>query len=353
MGQKANRVRERDSMYLAKNKNPRTGETVIIRADEYDRAVHGIDLVCGDKDCHAPVTFRQGGRTHGESFTRASHFATMPKREHREDCTMKTLLDECEADGETFREAIRAGKMIVINLNCDLGAGLNVEFRNAARFKSMNTEYGRFARQHADQYVTRGVKSLPEMLEQIRSVEVFGGKDALNKIWISHHQSMRPLEDILIRNDEQKLKTLYHNMFFEKDKLAVLPDRVVGFPRLFHFVPTKNTRDNEKAKRLLGNSIQVAQNDQSRLVMLQGISTKETSLRGRVQDECEIYLLACPVIHPYAARQASTDFKTGAKDLAFVFMDWPLRGEGQFMTVPDHERKMKAKPRDLQPRLDL
>ena len=340
-------------MYLAKYKNPQTGEWVFIRADEYDRKTHGVDLVCGDKECHAPMTFRQGGRTHGESFTRAPHFATMPKREHREDCALKTLLDEPEADSETFREAIRAGKMIVINLNCDLGAGLNVEFRNAARFKSMNTEYGRFARQNADQYVTRGVKSLPEMLEQIRAVETLGGKDALKKIWISHHQAMRSLDDILIRADEEKLKTLYHNMFFEKDKLAVLPDRVVGFPRLFHFVPTKNTRENENAKRLLGNSVPVATNDKSRLVMLQGISTRETSLRGRVQEECEIYLLACPVIHPYAARQASVDFKTGAKELAFIFMDWPLRGEGQFMTVPDSERKMKPKPRVIQPSLDL
>lgn len=340
-------------MYLAKNKNPQTGEWVFIRADEYDRDVHGSDLLCGDRDCHAPMIFRQGGRTHGESFTRAAHFATLPKREHREDCTLKTLLDESEADGETFREAIRAGKQIVINLNCDLGAGLNVQFRNAARFKSMNTEYGRFARQYADQYVTRGVKSLPEMLEQIRNIELYGGKDALKKTWISHHQSMRPLDQVLIRAGEDQLKQLYHNMFFEKDKLAVLPDRVVGFPRLFHFVPTKNTRDNDKAKRLLGNSVQVASNGQSRLVMLQGISTRETSLRGRVQAECEIYVLACPVIHPYAARQASADYKTGAKDLAFVFMDWPLRHEGQFMTVPEPDRKIKPKPRDTQKGLNL
>lgn len=340
-------------MYLAKNKNPQTGDWIFIRADEYDRDLHGSELYCGDRDCDAPMTFRQGGRTHGESFTRAAHFATMPKREHRDGCTLKTLLDEPEADGESFREAVRAGKMVVINLNCDLGAGLNVQFRNAARFKSMNTEYGRFARQYADQYVTRGVKSLPEMLEQIRSVELHGGKDALQRIWISHHQAIRPLDDILVRADEQKLTALYHNLFFEKDKLAVLPDRVVGFPRLFHFVPTKNTRENDQAKKLLGNSIQVADNGKSRLVMLQGISTRETSLHGRVREECEIYLLACPVIRPYAARQASADFKTGAKELAFIFMDWPLRGEGQFMTVPDPERKMKPRPRHVQPGFDF
>lgn len=340
-------------MYLAKFKKSADEDWKTIRADEYNREEHGVDLICGDKDCTAPMTFRHGGRTHGESFSRADHFATMPKREHRDGCTLKTLLDEPEADGETFREAIRAGKMIVINLNCDLGAGLNVEFKNAARFKRMNTEYGRFAQNHADQYVARSVKSLPEMLEQIHAVEVYGGKDAVNKIWISHQQSMRRLDEVLVRRDERKLTDLYRNMFFEKDKLAVLPDRIVGFPRLFHFIPTKNTRENENPKRLLGNSITTASNDKSRLVMLQGLSTKETSLRGRVLEECEIYLLACPIIHPYAARQASLDFKKATKETLFVFMDWPLKGEGQFMTVPNNERKMKLKPVDLQPKLDF
>jgi|GEM_PF-6399772 hypothetical protein len=340
-------------MYLAKFKNTQSGEFQIIRADEYDRKTHGVDLICGDADCHAPMTFRQGGRTHGESFIRAAHFSTMPKREHREGCTLKTLLDESEADGQSFIDAVRMGQLVVINLNLDLGAGLNVEFKNAARFKSMNTEYGRFARDYADQYVTRSVKSLPEMLEQIRAVETLGGKAALNRIWISHQQSMRKLDDILIRNDEQKLKTLYHNMFFEKDKLAVLPDRVVGFPRLFHFVPTKKTREDEKAKRMLGNSMTVAGSADSRLVLLQGISTRETSLKGRVLEECEIYILACPAIHPYAARQASMDFKKATKDINFIFMDWNLRGEGQFMSVPDSERKMKLTLRDRQPGLDL
>lgn len=341
-------------MYLAKFKNS-TGAWQSIRADDYDRAAHGIDLQCGDRDCHAPVNFRQGGRTHGESFVRAAHFATMPKKEHREGCSLKTLLDESEADGETFRAAIRAGKMVVINLNCDLGAGLNVEFKNAARFKTMNTEYGRFARQNADRYVTRSVRSLAEMLEQIHMVEALGGKAGLNKIWISHHQAMRPLSAVMIRHDEEKLTQIYRDMFAEKDKLAVLPDRIVGFPRLLHFIPTKKTRDDENAKRLNGNSLTVAENSKSRLVLLQGLSPKETSLRGRVQAECEIYLLACPVIRPYAARQAFADFKQGEKPVAFVFMDWGLRHEGQFATVPDSERKtkLKPKPRDLQARLDL
>lgn len=340
-------------MYLAKNKNPQSGEWQIIRADEYDRDRHGVDLLCGDPDCTAPVTFRRGGRTHGESFIRAAHFATMPKRDHREDCSLKTLLDEPEADKESFNDAIRAGKMVVINLNCDLGAGLNVQFRNAARFKTMNTEYGRFARKNADQYVTRGVKSLPEMLEQIRHVETLGGKEAVAKIWISHYQAIRPLDEVLIGHDPKKLEKLYHNLFYEKDKLAVLPHSVVGFPRLFHFVPTKNTRENDQAKRLLGNSQQVASNGISRMMLLQGISTRETSLHGRVQEECEIYLLACPVIRPYAARQAVTDYKTGVKDPVFLFMDWPLRGEGQFMTVPAQDRVIRHAPRPGQRRMDI
>lgn len=340
-------------MYLAKFKSSANDHFQIIRADEYDRNIHGVDLICGDADCHAPMTFRNGGRTHGESFIRASHFATMPKREHRDGCTLKTLLDESEADGQGFIDAVRAGRMVVINLNLDLGAGLNVEFKNAARFKSMNTEYGRFARDYADQYVTCSVKSLPEMLEQIRAIEELGGKAALNRIWVSHQQSLRKLDDILIRNDEQKLKTLYHNMFYEKDKLAVLPDRIVGFPRLLHFVPTKKTREDEKARRLLGNPQTTNYSAQSRLVLLQGISTRETSLKGRILEECEIYILACPVIHPYAARQASMDFKKAAKDVNFIFMDWNLRGEGQFMTVPEPDRKMKPTPRNRQPGLDL
>lgn len=339
-------------MYLAKYKNSQN-EWQTIRADEYDRGLHGADLECGDRDCHAPMTFRQGGRTHGESFARAAHFSTMPKREHREACTLKTLLDESEADGETFREAIRAGKMVVINLNCDLGAGLNVEFKNAARFKSMSTEYGRFARLNADQYVTRSVRGLAEMLEQIRTVEVLGGKAMLDKIWISHHQAMRPLAAVMMRHDEDKLTQLYRDMFAEKDKLAVLPDRIVGFPRLLHFIPTKKTREDEKAKRLIGNTITVADNGKSRLILLQGLSPKETSLKGRVQEECEIYLLACPVIRPYTARQAFADFKQGEKPVNFVFMDWGLRHEGQFATVPASERLTKIKPRDFQQKLDL
>jgi hypothetical protein len=339
-------------MYLAKFKNS-AGVWQTIRADEYDRKSHGHDLECGDRDCHAPMTFRQGGRTHGESFVRAAHFATMPKKEHRDACTLKTLLDESEADGETFRAAIRAGKMVVINLNCDLGAGLNVEFKNAARFKTMNTEYGRFARQNADRYVTRSVRGLAEMLEQIRTVEVLGGKAMLDKIWISHHQAIRPLSAVMIRHDEDKLTQIYRDMFAEKDKLAVLPDRIVGFPRLLHFIPTKKTREDETAKRLIGNSITVAENDKSRLVMLQGLSPKETSLRGRVQEECEIYLLACPVIRPYAARQAFADFKQGEKPVAFVFIVWYIRHEGELATLPAYERKTKMKPRDLQARLDL
>jgi hypothetical protein len=122
---------------------------------------------------------------------------------------------------------------------------------------------------------------------------------------------------------------------------------------LLHFIPTKKTREDEKAKRLIGNTITVADNGKSRLILLQGLSPKETSLKGRVQEECEIYLLACPVIRPYTARQSFADFKQGEKPVNFVFMDWGLRHEGQFATVPATERLTKIKPRDFQQKLDL
>jgi hypothetical protein len=328
--------------------------------------VHSPELECGDKDCHAPVIFRKGAGeggviyTHGQSFQRSKHFATLPKRQHRDGCTNKDLQDDPEGQGAGFRAAIADPAMkLVINLNGETGSGLKVRFGKAAQVEQSSTEFGQFMRDNKKAYASISLQTLPELIAQIRQIREAGGQAALARTYICHLLSVRPLREFLVGHKPEAIKALYRRMFDGDDVLAVQPDCIIGFPRLFHFVPTEATRKAEQPNRLFGNSITVTTraNDACRMVLLSGLETGSDRIKEAFNAAKEMLVLACPVIHPVDARQESLLYKRGEKadghkgatkpvdgGVWFLYMDWIVAAESQLNIVPETKRQLKDVP---------
>lgn len=349
-------------MYLAKFKS--NGET--IGAGSYRPFVHSPDLECGDPDCHAPVVFRKGSGdggvidTHGQSFTRSKHFATLPKRAHREGCSNHELHDDPEERKVSFRAAINDPQMkLVINLNGETGSGLKVRFANATQVEHSQTQFGQFMRDNRGAYASIGVRSLHDFMAQVQQIRELGGRDALARTQVCHHLSLRSLQDVLVGQNPDRLKALYRQTFDGADSLATLPDRIVGFPRVFHFVPTNATRKSDQPAKYLGNSIDVAtsKNGACRMVLLSGLNPGADSIKTRLNTEKELLILACPVVHPVDARQESLLYKRGEKPDGhkgavkkvdggawFLYMDWVITSVDQVASVPEEKRQLKTAP---------
>lgn len=367
-------------MYLAKFKN----NAAPVTAGEYRPFVHHPDLECGDAECHAAVIFRKGTgedgaiNTHGQSFKRNKHFATLPLRQHREGCANKDLHEDPAESGKAARETFRAAitdtaQKLIINLNGETGSGLKVRFGKAAQVEHSKTEFGQFMRAHKKNYAAISVQTLPEMIDQIRQIRELGGRDALKRTYVCHHLALRPLHEVLIGRNPDKIKALYRRMFDGHDLLAVLPDRSIGFPRLFHFVPTQATKAAAKPGKYAGNAVTVSSHgdDAYRMVLLSGLEPESEAVRTRLNAEKEILVLACPVIHPVDARQESLLYKRGEKEDGhqgavkrvaggawFLYLDWVIAAEGQLESVPEPKRQLtKTMPAPLasaqQQKLDL
>lgn len=356
-------------MFLAKFKSGAT-----VKAAEYRRFVHVQDIECGDADCHARVTFRQGSgengviNTHGHSVQRAPHFATLPAEKHREGCTNKSLISDPDAKpGSTFYEAAATpGIKLLINLNMDLGSGLSIHFRNASQMSSTRTEYGQFMRDNRPSkdndsvtgkkrpgYVAAGVTDFAELLDLIEKIRDKGGQDAIDRSYVSHALSIRPLNAIMVERNAGKLKQLYSRMLGGNDHIAALPDRIVGFPVIVQFTPTRNSRQTDTP--IYGNSCVVHQSDdlQRKLILLSEIHAESPQVAGWLEEQGrEAVILACPVIPSIDDRIETGLYNRGArqeghngkeikvdKGAWFLHMNWTLASPAQVAPVPADLRK--------------
>lgn len=310
-------------------------------------AFAGIPLLCDDRDCMSGMFFRaarddsgipQPIHDLGRSKTRKPHFTTRPKQAHRDGCTAWHAPDDDHTSGDrpTWQEAARQGQKIVINLNDDLGSGLHVNIRDMRDIKGGDTPYGRFMRDNGHDYATYAVQGgIAGLRAALREIKAVGGATALDRVYVSHHLGIIPYRAMLVGADTEKLKDLYKDLCAKRDVLAVHPDKVIGLPRLLHFIPSQKTLDANDPPHFAGRSIiadtktGVEQGKEQTLLLLNELVPRDHVARTALLHQREATILACPVVRPYLAQVEMARYRKGDVGTAFLKIEWMIVSAAQ------------------------
>lgn len=290
-----------------------------IRVEDYSEMLHKGRLLCADFNCAARVYYRSGGLTRGAAHPRAAHFCSHDSREHRPGCTHDN--PDMEQRGlENLKEALQAGKKILINLNLKLSDIF-------ARAINANSPYERFCLRHSGQYFAVSAKSVNDIM-RIRDVLIESGhKDALARTYVGHCGQVCPFDDFFIDGDGRKLKALFNSLRGVFDGGYTSWEYAPAFPRVFRFRPTRKTQENGRQSDntgwfMNGTPYNIAEGAAQDTVLLQEIKSYNRDIRSDILRKASSFVLGIP-----AAKENLRNHK-------FRAIIWRITDEDQYAAAP-------------------
>lgn len=326
-------------------KKARLQDGQVILAHQYDRDVHGTDLLCADPDCGAHMGFRKEALTHGSLALKSAHFFSRSVKEHRHDCSAHEEFAIQARARKSIEQGLREGKTIVINLNVRLMESFNgVAGALVCQPSTMDVK----------DYVAVGAKSVEDVLSYMETIEAKAGKDGLAKTRVNYQGKTLPLDEFVV-DSKDKYRNLLNNMYLTLQSTPRPqqpgPDQVhsmqeiTDFPRLIRFKATQNTKE-ARNKVMRGTPINIMKKPGQRIVLLQRADTDDKfrqTLRGE-----DVHLIARPSLHWFEANRARRELQED-KPVVFLDMHWQVVSAAQF--TPAEDPQPKAAPK--QQKMDL
>jgi hypothetical protein len=247
----------------------------------YDAQKHAGKIACPHACCTARLHAVDGApRDGGIDYNRA-HLHTSPRkgpRRGKDESKISAHLDDCvfnnmrkPDDRLTFKEAIKNGRPVVVNINFDPAYSILPPVTEDAK-NHWHTPYARWAETTGGRgYETVAVHSVADLIDIAKQAEAIGGPDALNLLYFQRKQMILPYNEFWgarfdtpgnsLRNTTWRvLKELYQRA----QTFYRLSDIVQASPRLVEFA--RQAAFNDKNKTLRGETVALDGDDASILV---------------------------------------------------------------------------------------
>lgn len=328
-------------MFWARYFNENSENWERVRADHYDKSVHGTNLFCGEDTgtCDARVFFRKGGRKNASNETTLDHFATYKGQIHHMDCPHNpdNDLNSPKYSRQNLQEALNNGKYILLNLNGDFGLPVTTIFNNAAQ----KSRYEQFKDYHKGNYITASIKSATDMVKMISKLEkAVGIEQMFKQTAVGYRTEWRSLWQTLVGNDPAKLYKSYEVL--AKD-LAVMQksDRErFGFPRLFFFDPTERSGTQyDNADHMNGTRRFLGRNGRTAAILLQSPAFQNNlaDYKNMLIANKRSFILAVPGVNMPEIEQARADYRGQKKSVVYVHQSMIIESPDQIAAMPETE----------------
>jgi hypothetical protein len=333
-------------MYQARYRIPGTSLWIPIAASDYDAAVHGTDLRCGDPFCDAVVAFHKCDVTHASIAALNSHFHSIDRKSHRPQCTALGAVHDGRHNSMPVPQALAEGKPVIISVNFPTGHPLYKSLSNGAAAENFPSAYNDFRRERP--HGTRSVKTLKDFFQVVARIHK-AGPAALHLAQVAHCFDIRPLREVLMGSEEEKLRNLYNDMAARKPDLNGI---ITDFPRLLHFSPTGKEYHARAKDWLTGNRVIVNGYGQKGIILLNVLDPVPAELRRQILEAGGGAVMATPRLRKQDVLEASEDFRNGRK--TFVEMRWRIVSNEQVGPVTaQFQTVMKAFPGTFMGQLGL
>lgn len=316
-------------------KKARLQDGQVILAHQYDKDVHGTDLLCADSECGAHMGYRKEALTHGSLALKSAHFFSRSVKEHRHDCTAHEEFAIQARARKSIEQGLKEGKTIVINLNVRLMESFNgVAAALVCQPSTMDVK----------DYVAVGAKSVEDVLSYMETIESKAGKEGLAKTRVNYQGKTLPLDEFVIDSKDkyrQLLNSMYLTLQNTPRDMQTGPDKIhsvqeiTDFPRLIRFKATQNTKE-ARSKIMRGTPVNILKKPGQRIVLLQRADTDD-SFRQTLRGE-DVHLIARPSLHWFEANRARTELQQN-KPVVFIDMHWKVVSAAQFTPAEALENK--------------
>ncbi len=315
-----------------------------VEAHQYDAAVHGTDLKCGHPLCEAHVIFRNCDAVAGGA-SRHSHFASLDRNEHVENCPCLTQAYEQDSLSVTLQEALASQFPILFNMNFQMGDPRFKQWSSSRAFNEVKSRYNRFRQDHKGRYARESIRSLSDYFSRVAAIQK-RNPEGTSPILIGHSHDIRRNMHFAINDNKDLLRVLYDRM--SAVALKDHYDRVVlEFPRLLIAQPVKaefkkrpfNRRDNVECSDAL---ILSPPHHRNVLRVVNTMQFANGDLREQFMSHSRHHVVALPSVSSAEIRSANHLFEEGQNGKIRMF--WNIDSEDQFMPTADATETPSAPP---------
>lgn len=263
---------------------------------EYERVFKGkpeeADLEAYSPKDGLPLTFRKSHSREGNAKLVTACWSRPPgfgDQDH--------IFDH---EQQTLRQALRAGKKILLSLNVDLTSHSDLTFEGMKEKDS--SDIGRWIGQNRGNYISIPIHNVQEAASVIKKISEFdGGKSPDDKVFALYRGAVVPYKHFYLGPRKQDISDLYDALQKRRAGVPIGETRIIGFPRMIRFIPTDSMQQEHGQRGLKGIHIQrqVGKPLFSSLVFEHHDQELKTPDYERLRDELShekggVYIMACP-----------------------------------------------------------
>ncbi len=315
----------------------KTGEDAraFLQSIEQKRGLNGLKFCCSHESCTAEVHFSKevkrasGKRSKGREATWVSN-------------NVKDHITKCPGPSERAKAYIphnglhiqkaaeKLDELIILRLNMELG------YKSAKSQFKKETEDEKWRKDRTDHHSCFPCVTMQDFSETLKNIVQFGGKNALQRTYITHEGIIIPLSEFIVRNNGRDrldildgkpgAPGLYTKAEWRKRHSIFSDDGpfVFGFPRLVFFEAAQTRyKPHDNPKRVNGWRY-VIENDKRERVTYDQLNLSRT---GFVADDFFPKggaVLARPFIH----QDQNSDYPV---------VHWSIEGEENIDRSPSYE----------------
>ncbi len=156
-------------------------------------------------------------------------------------------------------QALQEGKKVLLSLNVDL-THKPVDFRNASqRDPRIVASLENWQKENHGQYITFPVETVAQVVETLQRIKnLVPGYSVDRNVYALHRGGVMPMRVFNTADKSLYLSKIFHDVSRGTAAVPYGKDRMIGFPRLMRFIPTKTTLDNEATGSIRGNFLDAA-----------------------------------------------------------------------------------------------
>ena len=154
---------------------------------------------------------------------------------------------------ESLDEAVQGGQRVLLSINMPLvkqdASFENIKERGAKRYEDWVTDNG-------GNYITVSIKSARQAVDTIKKVADLVGENLHRTVFAVHRGAVVPYANFYLGDQRTKMSQLFDAMQHGRSSVPLGESRIIGFPRLFAFVPSTTSMQASAKKGFKGNHLQ-------------------------------------------------------------------------------------------------
>lgn len=304
-----------------------------VGSEEYNPALHGDILRCGDPECSAellPVACQSG---HAGSAKMRRHFRSKDIDQHRVNCDAFRPSATVDSLSVSLVEATAQRFPIVMNFNFDLGdpafASTSV---SAAR--RQDTPYNEFREQNKYAYARDSIRGIEEYFKFVAKIQR-KYPASMPDLKVAHCGKIQDHDHFAI-HDDRDFQDMLRRAYKAAGERGKKWGNVSGLPKAFPFIPSDKTKGSLECLRQTVRSTRhlLKQEDKKVLYLLNDVEVPDCNTAYRMASQDQTDVIAIPRINMGSMRKVFHNYNNSEVGAFFLPIRWSIVSEKQIASAP-------------------